>query len=308
MSEGQKHAENGESKGEAAPKKSVWRCIRWGFAFILAAAGVLLLGFDVIRECTTVVSDGAQTETCGSISVSNALFVLGIACVLMLLAPDLEQIEFGNVKLRRRVEEVSLESKELRSEVASLSVAMSTATISSSNANVVNYLPDRNNLDEVLERIRRLEDSGSHLREESFPGQGAADSPEGAGGPKVNCAPGADDTPGDGAGSSGSHRAHGAPQFLNEEQVTRDRLSMELIRNWETISEALSYGPRPKNSKQRIWQRQLAEELREPLELTRRARNNVAHGQQISQDDLESATKLSRKLIHVVASWRDREE
>ena len=143
------------------------RSKRWGFAFALGVLAVALAiaayYTDQVRICTEQVSNGAVVEVCSPPSLAQLalLFLPGV----LLLLPDVIEVNFLGVGLRRDVEET-------RAEVVShegLTADQGSALIEAVSAIAKRVRDIETVLPDLVRRLSKLEDRPADERGRANP-------------------------------------------------------------------------------------------------------------------------------------------
>lgn len=112
--------ESGSGSGEP---KEPW-LLKWGrraLLLVLLGLGVWLLWDGLPQVCGQEVADASVVAVCRPLAVSDPRVWLFVLLVGLLLFPELSEFELGGVlTLRRRLDEVGEDARELKSELADI--------------------------------------------------------------------------------------------------------------------------------------------------------------------------------------------
>lgn len=97
------------------------RLRRWSVALLVAGAAVALAAGLIPHTCQDAVAESSVVQVCSALSMTDPRVLLFLLIVLILLLPDLSEVELGGVlRLRRTVDETREEARELRRELVSI--------------------------------------------------------------------------------------------------------------------------------------------------------------------------------------------
>lgn len=257
--------------------RSIARGVRWVLASLLLLVGLAAFQRGWIDSCTTTVTErsgGQEVATvCAPVAINSGLVLSGVLLFLVLVWPDLAEVGAFGVTMKRRVaaaedkaESAAIEVATLgnRIEVQALRVdnAVSSASTASASATVPIMIGG-------LELNKAAQGLGGKI--EAFK-------------------------------SGQSH----VPQATREPTAEQNALRVELLENAEWLREAFPSVYRSRNlppdprrvpdadEKGRVGR--FLHVFGEELEIVRAARNAVAHAQPLSDDELEKAVDISRRL------------
>ena len=137
------------------------RWVRWTLVVCVlgGVGGAIALGRlpTMCRDAVAQVGESGVVRLCAPIGVTDVPFVCLLAALAVLVMPDVGELEFGGVKLRRLIqselEPTRASVSELRSVVDGLVIRVSNSPISISNSGVMDMAGVMESMREVLVTI-----------------------------------------------------------------------------------------------------------------------------------------------------------
>lgn len=276
-----------------------WRPLRISLVFLILTAYAIATLW-LYRECSVVSTSTpdavATTETtCAPPTVTSASVLVLILLVVLFLWPDLSEITVLGVALKRKVEEAKNDAAAAKEQVGALSQLVQslqiqiTSTAASASISQSFFLPDypwgKSESERVQQSVRELKkERDENLRSSSAQGPIATDP---------------DRT--------------GAIYLESLQKKSDDELKMILLRDWENLSSLLGiqgYGrgkPDSQLNKNEV-RKQLAQkgfiaDYRETIAGVRSLRNAVAHGMDVSRQDVTEGLQAVALLTPMARDW-----